>query len=216
MAKRALSRLPICRLKLFCLTLAVLAAPAGSSAAASSSAAPRCEMALHDGKLTAKVVEAPLRQVLAALERLSGIQTFVSPAERETPVSIDATDLPLDEVVAAIVHRRNYALLYKGAQLTKIWVFPRDNGTSTPRLADSDGPAAPEPYSTDAGGYSAPQDAIAAAALEAPDPSIRIQALRLLAGRPADPSVTEILLAVARNDTDAQVRAIADELAAMR
>ncbi len=188
------------------------------------------QLSLQDGKLTARLIATPLRQVMEEVSRLSGARVrWLSSQAAEKPVSVGFTALPLPEALRRILGETNFLLFYapggEGTTLTQIWISSKGTGGGQPgfppRLA-TQAPLSPASDSQSenavegqAGLTAMPVDVLIQTAVGAEDTSLRVEAIAQLGEyAPADPKVKEILSHLASNDSNPQVRASAAEVLA--
>jgi hypothetical protein len=190
------------------------------------------QIALQDGKLTAQIVAAPLRQVMEEMSRLSGARVrWLSGQAEEKPVSVEFTALPLPEALQRILREMNFLLFYtstgKGVKLTEIWISSGIGGGQPERIPPPASQVkAPPPTPTPASqGEDAvkrqaefaamPLEMLIQTAVGTADSSLRIEAIAHLGGRASeDPKVEALLSHLASNDSNLQVRAAASEVLA--
>jgi hypothetical protein len=105
---------------------------------------------LHNGLLTVRATDTPLRLVLAEISRLSGAHVVWGTDPGERQVSVDFTALPLDEGLRRVLDRYNFMLVYvtqeQTSTLAQIWISSAiDAGSilkTSPPVATT--PVAPE------------------------------------------------------------------------
>ncbi len=199
-------------------TLAVLVlstGPIGTTYALSPTAitAPE-QISVQDGKLTARLVATPLRQVMEELSRVSGAQVrWLNGQAAEKSVSVEFTALLMPEALRRIFGEINFLLFYTGAgkslKLTEIWISSK---TQSHSASDSvplseklmTGQTEPDAISVE----TLIQNAVSTAEL-----SRRVDAIaRLGAYAQADPKVEGILSYLASSDGNSLVRAAAAEV----
>lgn len=167
-------------------------------------------LSLHDGKLSATLRQASVGEVFAELARQTGIHVQVEGAAAIETVSMEFTNLPLDEGIKRILQGKNYALTYTeethdrrgGAKIMAVRVLP----TSTevrPSGPVSDVATGPNPRldTSVASFLSATRDA---------DPRARRTAVIAL-GYLGDESAVEALERLLLSDSDTKVRRAATE-----
>lgn len=178
------------------------------------------KLTLLDGKLTAQIMSASLRQVMEEVSKLSGAQVhWLSHEDQDTRVSVEFADLPLSEALRRILGDKNFAFSFTstkdGERLLQVWVFSKrqaqeqavptplpfpQKGTSL-HLSDS-----PPPVEQD-------NDALIQIALLDQDPLTRLDAITQLGGYAReDQRVKMILHQVADSDSNQQVQEAAKEL----
>lgn len=83
-------------------------------------------MTLRDGKLTARIAAAPIRQVLEEVSSLTGARVLWLGQEEEGRVSVEFTDLPFPDALRKILGERNFMLFYTSrgeeTRLSEIWI----------------------------------------------------------------------------------------------
>jgi hypothetical protein len=174
------------------------------------------QIALQNGKLTARLTATPLRQVMEEVSRVSKARVrWLGGQAEERPVSAEFTAVPLPEALRRILGETDFLLFYtsvrEGAKLTQIWISPKTRphppSDSAAQNEDSMAEQA-EPGPT-------PVATLIQVAVGAERPSLRIEAIaRLGAYAQADPKVEGILSHLASNDGNPQVRAAAAEVLA--
>jgi len=173
------------------------------------------QIILLDGKLTAQLVAAPLRQVIEEVSRRSGAQVrWLGSQAEERLVSVEFTALPLPEALGRILGETNFLLFYTptggGTKLTQIWISAKGTGEGQPGLTPL--PAAVEGH---AALDTLPIDTLLQTAVSIAEPSVRIEAIaRLGEYAQQDPKVEGVLSHLAANDTNPQVQAAASEVLA--
>jgi hypothetical protein len=98
----------------------VLAAPASTPAASAGGPA----LTLTDGRLTARVMAVPFRQVMEELSRITGVAIRSTGEDGAQLISVTFDDLALDEAIRRIV-RDDFALATGEGGDLEIWLFPR-------------------------------------------------------------------------------------------
>ena len=224
---------PGCWLGCMVVSLVLSTGPVGAAYAFSPAPAPLPkQIALQDGKLTAQIVVAPLRQVMEEMSRLSGARVrWLSSEAEEKPVSVEFTALPLPEALRRILGEMNFLLFYtstgNSVKLTEIWISSVIGGGQLGRLPPPASQVKAPPPIPDSVSQSEeavdrqaefaamPLDTLIQTAVSMADPSLRIEAIGHLGGRaPEDPKVEAILSQLASNDSNPQVRAAASEVLA--
>jgi hypothetical protein len=86
-------------------------------------------LSLQNGRITARLEAVPLRELMAEIERLSGVRIrWVGPVE-ETLIFVDFTDIPLPVALRRILSEKNLLLSYavrgKDIKLVSVWVSSR-------------------------------------------------------------------------------------------
>jgi hypothetical protein len=201
----------------------VLGSLAGGAALAwdSSSGGIPEQLTFHDAQLTAHIRRASLRQVMAEVARLSGVQVRWMDAQvGEQAVSVEFHDLTLAEGVRRILRAHNILLVYtssdEGMQLTQIWIASRDNTSEPPgplqatarlvqrpRLEDKPGVASEEP----AVAVESSVETLIQTATADDDLAARLSAIGELGSfAPEDARVREMLENLAARDPNPQVR----------
>lgn len=196
------------------------------------------QITFQDGKLTARIVRAPLRQMMEEISRLSGVQVRWLDAEvREQAVSVEFTALSLPEAIRRILSTTNFLLVSTagsgGTQLAQIWIAARGDGIEQPahprqtvahvQPTPSAGEAAPDmepPHEAEhqtslntaqaAPDVQQAPEALLQLAMSAAELGTRLHAIESV-GRYAreDPRVRAVLADLAHNDANPQVRDVA-------
>ncbi|MGH9960355.1 MAG: hypothetical protein ACREBC_25070 [Pyrinomonadaceae bacterium] len=193
-------------------SLSVCAAYAAGPAAVSFPG----KITLQDGKMTARIVAAPLRRVIEEVSKLSGAQARWLSLDGEEPVSVEFTDLPFSEALRRILGEKDFVLFdpsaRKRARLPQIWIYPRGQAggqlvgeTTPPALSDTASVELP-PLEKDL-------DSLIQTAIHEQDTSVRLDAITQLGGyAQEDPLAETTLSQVAHSDSNPQVRKAATEL----
>jgi hypothetical protein len=181
-------------------------------------------ISLQDGKLTARIVETPLWQVMAEVSRLSGAQIqWMDSAVRQQEVSVEFTALSLSEAVRRILRAHNFLLLYRSSgeetPLTQIWIASRGEDRQ-PVLNQPSVPQVPVPHVQTAPVAEAPAedseqslDALMETAMGEADLAARLGAIGELGSHaPDDARVRQLLADLADHDPLSQVRDAASML----
>ena len=199
----------------------VLGGPAAGVASAAEPVAVNSpgKIILLDGKLTAQIVSASLRQVMEEVSKLSGAQVHWLSHEDDTMVSVKFADLPFSEALRRILGEKNFAFSFastkESARLLQIWVFSKRQaeGQAVPTpLPFSEG-GTPPPPSDSAPPVEQDSDTLIQIALLDQDPLARLDAITQLGGyAQEDQRVKAILSQVADSDSNQQVQEAAKEL----
>jgi hypothetical protein len=179
-------------------------------------------MNLRKGKLTARIIAAPLLQVLEEISQLSGIRiVWLNGAESNRQVSAEFTDLPMVEGLMKILAQTNFLFFYTSAaddaRLTQIWISSTGGGQALWRspslLSKSNLPATEEEgHNGEDPLLDLSVDQLIHLAMYDQDPSSRENAITYLQTRShEDPRVFGTLAHIAQNDMNAQVQAAAAE-----
>ena len=215
-------------------SLVLSTGPVDAAYALGPAAALPGQLSLQDGKLTARLIATPLRQVMEEVSRLSGARVrWLSSQAAEKPVSVGFAALPLPEALRRILGETNFLLFYapggEGTTLTQIWISAKGTGGEQPGLTPRPTAQvnAPPPPAQDSASQSedavegqaeldaVPVDTLIQTAVSTLDPSVRVEAIARLGGyAPADPKVEDILSHLAANDSNPQVQAAASEVLA--
>jgi hypothetical protein len=178
------------------------------------------QMTFHDGQLTARIATAPLRQVMAEVSRLSGVQVrWMDAAVGEQAVSVECRDLALAEAVRRMLRATNFLFVYaprnEGVRLTQIWIASREDG-GPPGRHRPPAPPVPRPPTADepAAAIEEPAAAVALSretliqtATDEADLAARLSAIGALGSHaPEDARVRELLADLADHDPNPQVR----------
>lgn len=180
------------------------------------------QITLQDGKLTARIIRVPLRQVIMEVSRLSGAQVQWRDQDGgEQNVSVEFTNLPFPEALKRILRKKNFVLFHtstgQGTKFTQIWISSRGEGGGQPVIKrqpvpeEETTPIAQEP----AEDVVQPLDVVIQTAVSNEDLSSRLRAIEYL-GRHAreDAKVTEILSQLAHTDSNPQVQDVASAVLA--
>jgi hypothetical protein len=179
------------------------------------------KITLQDGKMTARIVAAPLRRVIEEVSKLSRTQVRWLSLDGEEPVSVEFTDLPFSEALRRILGEKDFVLFYpsarEGVRLPQIWIYPRgqaggqlvviqEGETMPPALSDAAPSVEPPPVEPDL-------DSLIQTAMHDQDTSVRLDAITQLGGyAQEDPLAKTTLSQVAHSDSIPQVREAAAEL----
>jgi hypothetical protein len=172
------------------------------------------KITLQDGKMTARIVAAPLRRVIEEVSKLSGAQARWLSLDGEEPVSVEFTDLPFSEALRRILGEKDFVLFEPSARerarLPQIWIYPRgQEGGQLAVIKEKE--TTPLPLS-DAVSVELPPvekdlDSLMHTAIYGQDTSVRLHAVKLLWGyAPEDPLAETTLSQIAYSDSDPQVR----------
>ena len=193
-----------------------------------STPAASLEMTFREGCLTARLVAAPLHEVMAEIGRLTEAKVRWLNQHGDERVSLQLTDVPLGEALEKILEK-NFTLSYASSGiLTGIWISSRgaggepaaglQTGAVTDRLiAVGDRGELPtgrnQPRArTDPGAGLGEEPAPSSAEIDVAEQplSVRMEAVELLAMQAdEDEAAREVLAHMAASDVDHQVRAIA-------
>lgn len=179
------------------------------------------KISLQDGKMTARIVAAPLRRVIEEVSRLSGAQARWLSLDGEEPVSVEFTDLPFSEALRRILGEKDFVLFdpsaRETARLPQIWIYPRgqaggqlvliqEGGTTPPALSDAARSVEPPPVEQHL-------DSLMHTAIHDQDTSVRLDAITQWEGyAQEDPLAETTLSQAAHSDSDPQVREAVAEL----
>jgi hypothetical protein len=179
------------------------------------------KITLQDGKMTARIVAAPLRRVIEEVSKLSGAQIRWLSQGGEEPVSVEFTDLPFSEALRRILGEKDFVLFYpsarEGARLPQIWIYPRGQAGGQLVVIQEGETTPPAPSDTAPSVESPPVepdlDSLIETALHDQDMSVRLDAITQLGGyAQEDPLAKTILSQVAHSDSNPQLRKSAAEL----
>lgn len=178
------------------------------------------EIAIHDGKLTAQVVLAPIREVIDRVAELSEAQVrWLSQDDPEEAVSVDFADLPLSEALKKILGEKGFMLdsssTEEGRAQPQIWIFSRAHGERPPVLPSTpdEGEGTVSPSDDEPPPIVQDVDGLIQVALQDPKHLERLDAITQLGGfAQGDQRVKTVLSEVARSDDNHQVREAAKEL----
>lgn len=189
-------------------------APASTTYALDSIATFSGQIALQDGKLTARLTATPLRQVMEEVSRLSGARVrWLGGRTEERLVSAEFTAVPLPEALGRMLGETDFLLFYtsmrEGAKPTQIWISPKPRL----RLTSDSAVQNQEPVAEQAEPDAVPIAALIQNAVSVGDLSGRVNAIARLGDyAQADPKVEGVLSHLAANDGNPQVRAAAAEV----
>jgi type II secretory pathway component GspD/PulD (secretin) len=174
------------------------------------------KITLQDGKMTARIVAAPLRQVLEEVSKLSGTQVRWLSLDGEEAVSVEFTDLPFSEALRRILGEKDFVLFYPSARerarLPQIWIYPRGQAGGQ-LVVIQEGETTPPALSDAAPSVEPDLDSLIETALHDQDMSVRLDAITQLGGyAQEDQRVETILSQVAHSDSNPQLRKSAAEL----
>ena len=102
---------------------------------------------LKDDRLTVKVADVPLGKILQEISRQSGIKVFGNARIGNEKITVEFSDLSMEEGLGKILSSYNLAYLFSAKkpngeypspqQMTEVWIFPRsENHSSVPRELD--------------------------------------------------------------------------------
>ena len=180
-------------------------------------------LSIHGERLSATLRQASVGEVFAELARQTGIQVHVEGAAAIETVSMEFTNLPLDEGIKRILQGKNYALTYSdetrdrlgGAKIVAVRVLP----TSTEPILtspSSDVATRPDPRldtSAVVQGAEVGDRSVLASLLSATrdaDPRARRTAVKAL-GDLGDESAVDALGQLLLSDSDKKVRRAATD-----
>lgn len=192
--------------------LDVTALPSGL---APDAEAPAIDVAGGGGRLTVKILEAPLGDVLRVIAERSGLSVRLR-GDLTAPITATFTDLPLDEGIKRLARGHSVALLYGAARpdgtmsLREAWII--ENPARPPRSVPLD-PQRRAMKLSEVRVLGLRRDAGAAVALgrvvaRDEDPVVRAQAAIAL-GRIPNAATGPALIAALRHDLDSYVRRMA-------
>jgi hypothetical protein len=175
------------------------------------------KITLQDGKLTAHIVRAPLRQVMEEVSRLSGAQVrWMDPHRGEREISVEFTDLPFSEALRRLLREENFMIYFaptgQGTRLSQIWILSREKARDQPIRKEQPlpqaktTPLAEQPAEV----TEQPLDLAIETAMSDEDLSSRLRAIEDL-GHYAqeDARARQILSGLVHNDSNPQVRDVA-------
>jgi hypothetical protein len=96
-------------------------------------------MVSHNGKLTARVPSAPLKQVMDEFSKLTGVKVLWEDYHQDRYISVGFYERSIEDAVLNILYDENYLLFYSSSneedKLTKILILPnnKENEKSVPR-----------------------------------------------------------------------------------
>ena len=186
---------------------------AGAAYALDPTATLSGQIALQDGKLTARLTTTPLRQVMEEVSRVSGARIrWLRGQAEERLVSAEFTALPLPEALRRILGETDFLLFYtsvgENTKPTQIWISSK----AQPRPAVDSAAQSEESVAEQGEPDIMPVDTLIQDAVSG-DLSLRVDSIARLGGYvQADPRVKGILSHLASNDGNPQVRAAAAEV----
>ena len=169
------------------------------------------QLFVQDGNLSARIVAVALWQVVEGIGKQSGARVVWLSQEREQPVSVEFTALPLPEAMRKILGGQNFILFYAWAgeetRLTQIWISSGRQGGE--RLVSPSPPDAPIEEQEERDN---PLTTLIRIAVEDDNPAARLTAVtRLTAYAQEDLGVRNVLAQVPHGDRDPQVQEAAAE-----
>jgi len=175
-------------------------------------------------QLTTTITATSLRQVMAEISKVSGVQIRWLDTEGEESVTVKFVALPLSEAISHLLGERNFLLFYSSpgerARLTQVWISSKKTGTK--QLEDSPQPLPqeqlPPPSVEDTPEEGViPPDMLLQTALYDGGLSARLEAIAQLEEYShQDPRITAVLSHPADNDNEVQVREAATAALAIR
>jgi hypothetical protein len=182
------------------LSLALGSAPVSAVGPRDAAKSTSLKMILKDGRLTVQILAAPLHKVIEEISRLTGAEVRWLNQGREEAVSVEFTDLSINEALERIL-KTNFALSYtfsgKERRLTGIWILSREHAPVVREAARAG--------LLGLNSVPADPDILAQQPL-----SVRLGAVQFLAMHAdKDEAVREILSQLAHSDPDLQVREMA-------
>lgn len=101
-------------------------------------------LALEEGKITVKITSTSLREVMEEVGRLIGVEVSWSGKGTGRTVSVNLSDLSVEDAVRRILRKENYVLFYSPnedrEELSRILVLPRNAGRSRAQRAGREDP----------------------------------------------------------------------------
>jgi len=172
-------------------------------------------VSIHDDRLTVNIDHATLAEVLAELARQADLRVSLSESAGKQVISRSFRDLPLEEGVERLLVGHSHAVLYEEApsppgasSVKKIREIIVLSDEAAPSSQLTDRPAAREPNLNS--GVDVDAMARVSAALQDPDPGVRLKALEEWAQHPGGYSIDPLTQALV--DPDESVRARAQQL----
>ena len=172
----------------------------------------------HNEQLTAKITATSLRQVMAEIHKVSGVQIRWLDAEGEEPVSVNFVAIPFAEAIQRLLGERNFLLFYSStdgrARVTQVWIS--SGKARTTQLDTTQQPLARESSLLDetnafVENFVSP-DMLLHTALYDRGPTARLEAIsRLKAYSHQDPRISAAFSHLAEHDDDFEVREAAAE-----
>jgi hypothetical protein len=226
-------------LSIFWLVIARDSSAVFAGGAPDAAKAPPFKMTLKDGKLSAQIRTAALRSVIMEISRLTGAEVRWLSQEEEDPVSAEFTDRPLHEVLERIL-KKNFTLSYtfvgNDKKLIGIWIASRGGRSEPAPTPDATNSLSmvQERHAENAPGWDRtrarkdpkvrvereewpgeplPVEPVAEINLTEQPPSVRLQAVEVLAmDAEKDQEARMILSHLTHNDSDPQVREMASRV----
>lgn len=173
---------------------------------------------LREGKLSARIVATPLRQVIAEIRRLSGAQIRWLNEGGEELISIEFSNLPVAEALQQILAEKNFLLFYsssdKEERLMQLWISSGGHERGQLQPAPQVGVRDAEKQDSN---LPVTLAALMQIALNDQDPAVRLEAIGHLEGyADEDPHAEALLSHLAHHDPDLQVQEAASEALARR
>jgi hypothetical protein len=173
---------------------------------------PTLSLSIHDDRLTVNIDHAPLAEVLAELARQADLRVSLSESAGKQLISRAFRDLPLEEGVERLLVGHSHAVLYEEASsppgasgVKKIREIMVLSDEAAPSSQLTDRPAAREPNLNT--GVDVDAMARVTAALQDPDPGVRLKALEEWAQHPGGYSIDPLAQALVDPDESVRVRA---------
>jgi hypothetical protein len=198
-------------------------------AGAASSQGRVLEVSVDSGRLTVRVREAPLAEVLEAVGRQAGV-TIALRGNLDALVTETLVDVPVDEGIRRLTRWQSVVLVYaepadgrEYVELTEVWVAaaasgPRENGVRAPGVRSDDlrGDTPPSVDRSRLGAREQGSNAVSdrrQLATTDPSPTVRQRVLQNLARQPGVDAVKELREAAIRDPEplvrQAAIRALA-------
>lgn len=167
-------------------------------------------LSFQAGTLSANIEQSPLAEVLQELARQANLEVSVVASLAAERVSARFERLPLEQGIERLLVNKNYTLRYihetSGPRVAEIRIAS-DKSEAIGRIG-SEGDLAPASESPPQSPEGKSLDELAHAAVSAPDPQARIDALKALGTHRADAKAQETI-ASALKDGDREVRDVA-------
>lgn len=176
----------------------------------------------QDGQLTARLGAISLDQVMQEVSRVSGAQVvWLHGVEKELPVTVEFTALPLAEALRRILNGKNFMLFYasttEGMRLRQIWISSPGKGQPVRTLPlvtaaitppeNEDANADEQDQEVHNGFASIPISTLMDISVHDQAPAKRLQAITYLEERiQEDQGVVGVLTRLAQHDPHPQVQ----------
>jgi hypothetical protein len=176
----------------------------------------RRELILQDGKLTARIVDVPLRQIMEEVSQLTGIHVLWMNAGGEEVVSAEFMVLPLAQAVRQFLVGQNFMFFYVFAEgeerLTQIWISSRERTKEQPILPSSsisEQQVIPQVEEELPTGITQPLEVLLHMAMDSDNSLSRLNAIESLGRYVHDARVKMVLSQLAHDEQNPQVQEVA-------